>query len=69
MTQPSRPDWVDAALAKHVDETERAKSRKDRARLQAALRSDRRTDRDAARTEMLERAKPAKKTPAKKGNV
>lgn len=59
-----RPDWLDKALAEHVDETDRAKSRKDRARLQAALRSDKKADRDAAVAEVAEKVKP--KPPKKK---
>lgn len=61
----TRPDWLTAALERHAPETERAKDRPARARLQSALRSDRKTERDAAKAEVAAR-QPAKTPPAKK---
>jgi hypothetical protein len=61
-----RPEWLDKALAEHAPESERVKGRAERARLQAALRSDKKADRDAAKAEVAEKTKPAKKAPAKK---
>ena len=57
----SQLDWMDAALAKHVKPAEVAKQKTDRVRLQAALRSDKKADRDAAKAEIAKKVRPAKK--------
>lgn len=60
-----RPDWLTAALARHVQPADLDEGRADRARLRAALRSERQADRAAARAELAERRKPKKKAPAR----
>lgn len=57
----TRPHWLAAALERHAPEAERRKDRSDRARLQAALRSDKKSDREAASAELAGRGRPAKK--------
>ena len=54
----TRPDWLTDALERHAPKTERDKAKNDRARLQAALRSDRKEDRQAAAAELADRIKP-----------
>jgi hypothetical protein len=60
----TRPDWLTAALAKHAPKAERDKQRPARAALQAALRSDKRADRDAAKAEVAAKVEQARTRPA-----
>lgn len=59
-----RPEWLDDAIKRLAPKTERDKDKADRVRLQAALKSDRKADRDAAMAEVAEKVKP--KPPKKK---
>lgn len=65
----SRPAWLQAALDKHVKPAERAAKAAERGALQAALASQDKAVRDAAKAtiaDKVEAARPDRTPPAKK---
>lgn len=61
MQPKTRPDWLEAALAKHAPKAERDKQRPQRAQLQVTLRSEDPAAREIAKQTIKDKLKPKKR--------